>query len=345
MRLWSTCREITPEPEHLIHFLFAEGNVKVDRNTDNTESLLRGPDQLPPGCGLHLLPADGSPKPARAGDGLTPNFSCIHPSAKQLQIHHRTHSHLVFKEVCQPIYDLRRLDIVFKTRMDVQKALELSHSIGWVHCDIDTGNVLRWGERMGKLADLEYAKRMDSNTTAHAVRTKYLFQDPIGDPVKCPFRFNPLHDMESLWWISTWALYYHVDQQGGWPSSGQITESYKLFPGRLKARLHAFLAPLDYEVLPASFQSAGRLVEYMRREIKRAYTASEEELPPVYSNPLKRLQSTFTNHLTSILADSMDIRTFNSNAKRQQEDPMPDIRDPKQPKWDGSREPSNAGHQ
>ncbi|KAI5993473.1 hypothetical protein EDD15DRAFT_895236 [Pisolithus albus] len=224
--------------------------------------------------------------------------------------------------------------------------------------DISTGSVLYWGG-MGELADLEYAKHINSSVT-HEVRTgtlefmaneveaqTYLFYDPIGDAVECSFRFNPLHDMESLWWIATWTLYYHPDQKGSRPSSEQITELYQLFPGRLDSasRRDAFLTPLDYGVLPASFQRAGRLVNYMRREIKGAYTESEEELPPLYSNPLKRLQSTFTDHLTSIVADSTDIRIFSPNAKRQQEDPPSDTREAKQPKRDDSREPSNVGHQ
>ncbi|KAI5982076.1 hypothetical protein EDD15DRAFT_222502 [Pisolithus albus] len=230
--------------------------------------------------------------------------------------------------------------------MGFHAALRFLHSVDWVHRVIGGGNALRSSE-MSKLADPEYAKHMESNTTDE-VRTgtldfmacevqaqAYLFAllagNPVGDDDECPFRFNPLHDMESLWWIATWTLYYHVDQKGGRPSSQQITEFYELFPGRPGRRTNAILARLDYKVLPASFQSAGRLVEYMRREIKRAYTASEEELPPVYSNPLKRLQSTFTNHLTSIVADSTDIRIFSLNTKRQQEYPMSDTRDTKQP--------------
>ncbi|KIK22815.1 hypothetical protein PISMIDRAFT_651298, partial [Pisolithus microcarpus 441] len=125
-------------------------------------------------------------------------------------------------------------------------ALQLLRSVDWVHRDISTGNVLCFGG-MGKLADLEYAKHMDSNAT-HEDRTgtlefmaseveaqQYLFQPRGGKPRregrKCPFRFNPLHDMESLWWIATWTLYYHVDQGGSRPSSEQITQFHELFPG------------------------------------------------------------------------------------------------------------------
>ncbi|KAI5984945.1 hypothetical protein EDD15DRAFT_1686275 [Pisolithus albus] len=55
------------------------------------------------------------------------------------------------------------------------------------------------------------------------------------------FKFNPLHDMESLWWIATWPLYYHVDQKGGRPSSEQITQFHELFPRRPDSALRAVL--------------------------------------------------------------------------------------------------------
>ncbi|KIK14032.1 hypothetical protein PISMIDRAFT_117779, partial [Pisolithus microcarpus 441] len=161
-------------------------------------------------------------------------------------IHHRIHYRLVFKELCEPIHDLKRLDTVFKVLMDIHKALELLHSISWVHHDLSTGNVLYFSG-MGKLADLEYAKHINSSIT-HEVRTgmlefmaneveaqKYLFGlvtvKAPGEDCNLLFKFNPLHDMESLWWIAMWTLYYHVDQEGGQPSSEQITQFHKLFPG------------------------------------------------------------------------------------------------------------------
>ncbi|KAI5992055.1 hypothetical protein EDC04DRAFT_2549348, partial [Pisolithus marmoratus] len=106
-------------------------------------------------------------------------------------------------------------------------ALEILHCVGWVHHDVSARNILCMGQ-MGKLVDLEYAKHMDS-TTVHEVRMgmlgfmackvkaqKYLFMAPHHAPHSTTFtassRFNPLHDMESIWWISMWVLYYHVDQ-------------------------------------------------------------------------------------------------------------------------------------
>ncbi|KAI5993486.1 hypothetical protein EDD15DRAFT_896360 [Pisolithus albus] len=348
--------------------VLAAGDVIMDGKKDKTTSLLRDADELPPDFGLHPLPADDLPewKSTRTGEGLTSNFSCVPPSVEKSQIHHRIHYRVVFKEVCQPIHDLKRLDTVFKTLMDIHKALQLLHSIGWVHRALSTGNALHFGG-MGKLADLEYAQHMDSSIT-HEVQPgtlefmaseveaqKYLFEPrgnkprgegkPGGGDFECPFRFNPLHDMESLWWIATWTLYYHVDQRGSRPSSEQITQFYELFPGLLDTRFSTFSTPLQYNVLPASFHDAGYEVEFMHQEIMVAYTESEKSMPPAYTNPLEKLQSCFTECLASAYAASENIEIFSPNAKRQREDPPSDTRDPKQPKRDDSREPSNGGHQ
>ncbi|KAI5993502.1 hypothetical protein EDD15DRAFT_2529998 [Pisolithus albus] len=359
--------------------VLAAGDVIMDGKKDKTTSLLRDADELPPDFGLHRLPADDllEWKPTRSGEGLTPNFSCVPPSVKNSKIHHRIHYRLVFKEVCQPLYDLKRLDTVFKVLMDIHKALQLLHSIGWVHRDLSTGNVLYWGG-VGKLADLEYAKHVDSSIT-HEVQTgtlefmaceveaqRYLFQPHGGKSLaktnpaaKCPFRFNPLHDMESLWWIATWTLYYHVDQRGSRPSPEQITQFHDLFPGRLRGRFDVFVDDLDYGVLPASFRDAGYEVEFMHQEIMVAYTESEKSIPPTYTNPLEKLHSDFTHCLASAFAASENIEIFSPNAKRQREDPPSGAGDAKQPgdekretdtsnkkpKRDDSREPSNAGHQ
>ncbi|KAI5993487.1 hypothetical protein EDD15DRAFT_896386 [Pisolithus albus] len=364
--------------------VLAAGDVIVDGKKDQTTSLLRDADELPPDFGLHRLPADDLPewKPTRTGEGLTPNVSCVPPSVKKSQIHHRIHYRVVFKEVCESIHDLNRLDIVFKVLMDIHKALQLLHSIGWVHRDLSTGNVLYW-KGTGKLADLEYAKHVNSNKS-HEVRTgtlefmaseveaqKYLFQPhggkhhregkPPGEGRKYPFRFNPLHDMESLWWIATWTLYYPVDQKGSRPSSEQITQFRELFPGRFQSALRrdAFSNALDYEVLPTSFHRAADEVEFLHQEILVAYADSEKSMPPTYINPLEKLHSHFTDCLAYASAVSKNIEIFSPYAKRQREDPSSDTPDPEQPsnekqetdtsnkkpKRDDSGEPSNAGHQ
>ncbi|KAI5993499.1 hypothetical protein EDD15DRAFT_2518820 [Pisolithus albus] len=238
--------------------------------------------------------------------------------------------------------------------MDVREALQVLHSVDWVYRDIRGSNALRRGE-MGKLPDLEYAKHIDDSVT-HEVRTgtlefmaneveaqEYLFEPHGGqgrgegklpsDDFECPFRFNPLHDMESLWWIATWTLFYHVDQKGDRPSSEQITQFHKLFPGRLDSasRMRAFAARLKYKVLPASFHGAGAEVEFMHQGILAAYNESEKRMPPTYTNPLEKLHSDFTDCLAFAFAASENIEIFSPNAKRQRGDPPSDTGDAKQP--------------
>ncbi|KAI6046786.1 hypothetical protein EDC04DRAFT_1249602 [Pisolithus marmoratus] len=127
-------------------------------------------------CTSRPLPVDELSGQARTGKGLPPSFPCVRGSAKQSRIHHRIHSRLVFKEVCQPIYELRSLDAVFETLEDARIALQFLHSVRWVHRDVSAGNVLRVGG-MGKLAGLEYAKRMEAETI-HDVQTvsRYLIR-------------------------------------------------------------------------------------------------------------------------------------------------------------------------
>ncbi|KAI6004887.1 hypothetical protein EDD15DRAFT_2138911, partial [Pisolithus albus] len=106
-------------------------------------------------------------------------------------------------------------------------ALQFMHSVGWVHGDISTSNVL-CAAQTGKLADIKYAKHMDSKKS-HEVCTvskclthydalqmrsqKYLFTQCFSNS-NCgiPFRYSPLHGMESVLWIAVWVLCFHVDQ-------------------------------------------------------------------------------------------------------------------------------------
>ncbi|KAI6111273.1 hypothetical protein F5141DRAFT_1214773 [Pisolithus sp. B1] len=336
--------------------VLAAGNVMVDGNIDSTDCLLRG-SNLSTDRAPHRVPVDEIPKekPIRSGEGFTPIFRFAPYSTKRSRVHHRTRFRLVFKEVCQSIYELPILDTVFATLEDARKGslscnvrrsgglyaiFQLCSfcSVDWVHRDTSASNVLRWGQ-IGKLGDLEYAKHMDS-ITSHEARMgtlnfmaceveahNYLFQlrrgRPFGRVRKCPFRFNPLHDMESM------------------PSEGHIDAFHKLFPGRLDERFSTFSAPLDYEVLPIPFHPTGHAIEYMHQEILVAYTESEKEMPPTYANPLEQLHSIFADCLTSAVEHSRTASLFSppaeqrqqdSSVKRQREDPTPDPRDPKQPK-------------
>ncbi|KAI6026735.1 hypothetical protein BKA83DRAFT_4247255 [Pisolithus microcarpus] len=314
---------------------------------DSTDSLLPEFD-LPAGCTSYPLPADEvqKPKPTGTGEGLTPTFPSVPRRTKHSKVPHRTDPRLVSRDVFQSIYDLRNLDTVFATLEDAHKAVDFLHDADWVHRDVNACNVVRSG-KMAKLDDFDYAKRMDSKTTHELQQVtldfmacevgaqSYLFElfvcRPYGYERKCPFRFNPLHDMESLWWIAMWVVYYHAVQAGE-PLSEQVGYLHKLFPGQLGERTNALLAVLEFKALPTSFVHAGYAVEYMRREILAAYTESEKKMPPAYANPLKQLHSVFTDQLTSAVAHCRGISYFSLSAKRQLEDSTSEDRDSKQAK-------------
>ncbi|KAI6017517.1 hypothetical protein EDC04DRAFT_2943104 [Pisolithus marmoratus] len=107
------------------------GNVMVDRKIDGTDSLLCT-SNLPTDCTWYPLPSDEllKAKATRAGEGLTPSLPYIPGSAKQAKFNHRIHSHLVFEEVCQPMYELQRLDTVFEMLQDAHK--------GWLSCNVNS---------------------------------------------------------------------------------------------------------------------------------------------------------------------------------------------------------------
>ncbi|KAI6011080.1 hypothetical protein EDC04DRAFT_2610087 [Pisolithus marmoratus] len=143
--------------------VLAAGDVKVDGEIGGY------PWPFPHGrsttcCTSYPIPVDELPKskPTRLDEGLPPIFPYIPSPTVRPTIHHRIHTHL---EVGQPIYELRNVDAVFKTLQDAHKALD----------SVSTGNVLRVGY-MGKLADLEYAKHVESETI-HDGRTYHVDQD------------------------------------------------------------------------------------------------------------------------------------------------------------------------
>ncbi|KAI6154649.1 hypothetical protein BKA82DRAFT_1005590 [Pisolithus tinctorius] len=346
-------KDIKEENEARKYFLTVveAGDVIVNGTVDGTASLLHESD-LPADCSSYALPVDGKQKaePTKPSEGLPPSFSRTPGATKHSKIHHRIHFRLVFKEVCTPIYKLQRLDTVFQTLQDIHKALEYLHSVGWVHRDVSAANSLRAGE-VGKLADLEYAKRMN-DTNKHEIRTgtvnfmacevegqKYLFKPPgYFDEVysRPPFRFNPLHDMESLWWIQTWTLYYHVDQPHSQRSSEQENYSNNLFPGQLKVRFYEFSAGLDLRILPPPFGPAGQQVAIMHGKLKLAYTESERCLPqsaPAYAAPLRILHNDFREHLATAVEKSKDVALFIPTDKRPNpEDSTHEARCEKRPK-------------
>ncbi|KIN96016.1 hypothetical protein M404DRAFT_33670 [Pisolithus tinctorius Marx 270] len=71
----------------------------------------------------------------------------------------------------------------------------------------------------------------------------------------------------------------------------------------------------------------------MRQALKIAYIASENSMPPVYTDALAALQRVFTSHLADAVEHSKDVRLHTLRVKRSyHEDPMFESGDNKHPK-------------
>lgn len=99
---------------------------------------------------------------------------------------------------------------------------------GYVHRDISDGNIILYGGR-ARLVDLEFAKKYGTGpsspvrTVSRLPHSRYsiailiirkqgnynFIATGITLSVEGPISHNPLHDLESVWWLGIWALYCH----------------------------------------------------------------------------------------------------------------------------------------
>ncbi|KAJ4477428.1 hypothetical protein J3R30DRAFT_3703820 [Lentinula aciculospora] len=163
------------------------------------------------------------------------------------RVTHRFHYRIVFFEYARTMYDEKHLSNALGALADVIEALRWIHKSNWVHRDISCGNIYWYecktagidGENRGLLGDLEFAKTR-TPSVAHEVHIgtfnfmasevitgHYLFRPTLNvnlleDPTQLlkpdvftqpQFIFNPLHDLESIWWILVYILYFNEDQQ------------------------------------------------------------------------------------------------------------------------------------
>ncbi|GJE97361.1 hypothetical protein PsYK624_135770 [Phanerochaete sordida] len=172
----------------------------------------------------------------------------------------KKHHRILFKEVGTTIVDVQSLSKAFGYLAQVSLALYALHTVGWVHRDVSSGNIIIYDDR-AILGDVEYAKQ-EEDTTRHDVRTgtaffmaaevdscKYLLlgldfarlgpgstvpqprdgsnkghkfltferekpskdestsvQASMDQKLKTVFRHNPLHDLESVFWLALYLL-------------------------------------------------------------------------------------------------------------------------------------------
>ncbi|KAF9241208.1 hypothetical protein BU15DRAFT_45238 [Melanogaster broomeanus] len=285
-------------------------DVKIHERKDDTEQLLRC-NALPDATTSYdLFPDKVSSQPLHTSSvGSLPLFPFRRtiPAPVSEKIHHKQHFRLVFAEAGEPIFESKNLTEVTHTLGDAVKVLGYMHMGGWVHRDVSAGNVLRYDDR-GLIMDLEYAKKMETSDPSHDVRTgtadfmaceveaqeylfdtkatpRNIFKDLRDQVARPPFRANPLHDLESLWWILMWVLHYHVDgdMQELPPKHGAAYHRH--FSGLAwvlgqSHRLGSLTSSLTIDVLPKSFHVAAGAADEMRSRLLNSYRSAEEDLGP-----------------------------------------------------------------
>ncbi|KAG9219804.1 hypothetical protein CCMSSC00406_0008181 [Pleurotus cornucopiae] len=151
--------------------------------------------------------------------------SCKAPKAR---IRVRT----VFKECCEPVYDIADIVTLAKCLDGAIVGLDYLRQAGFVHRDISGGNILWYApERskdttaevkatgIGKIADLEYCRPYeDSKPNEPITGTPYFLPIEYSTNVyrSLPSRYDGLadkvsynfyHDLESLVWVYVWFLF------------------------------------------------------------------------------------------------------------------------------------------
>ncbi|THH02934.1 hypothetical protein EW145_g6678, partial [Phellinidium pouzarii] len=228
------------------------------------------------------------------------------------RIHHRIHYRVVFKEVATPLYNVMDLRGVFVVLKDCTRLLQWMHGCGWVHRDISSGNVYSYGGQ-GLLGDLEYAKK-DSGGK-HDVRTgtldfmsvevaesRYMFEPEPNDEdsrskaslnmglVRIPvFYYNGIHDMESLWWLPIWMMFFHDIKSQAMMDESQmrrrVLEIKRLFPRNLDTgrRISFLMTESSFMqsmlCLPGYFHVFFSVLSRLRSLLKRFYQKFESTLP------------------------------------------------------------------
>ena len=131
-----------------------------------------------------------------------------------------------------------------------------------------------------------------------------------GESPEPPFTFNPVHDLESLWWVWVWVMYFYVDEDGMMLPAEQAKAFRLLFPDYIPAeRLRHLQASLKAHV-PMAFRDVFRCAEYVRAELVEAYLEMEISLPPDYSRSLPDLTDYFLKMLQLAVAHAGNTKLY-----------------------------------
>ncbi|KAJ3718700.1 hypothetical protein C8R42DRAFT_125223, partial [Lentinula raphanica] len=286
--------------------------------------------------------------------------------------HHRYHYRIVFEQCATTMYDERNLGNVLRALLDVTTALWIMCLAGWVHRDISGGNVYWFaGGQTGLLGDFEYAvskseeRRHDVRTgtpffmAAETLTNDYIYivdelppaksevfptkraKTPVSVPVPDPepelsFSYNPLHDLESIWWIIVYVLFFNDDESSPSrkPHSRQ-TMMNELFHGRLdetgRQKFFRFMkrGHLDtvQKFLSPTFAPVLKILAFLACTLIRAYTSSEQTHPSKIDEDHFDIHGNFTSRLrdTAQLVSTIRLVPVKATAKKRTSSTIPEM--------------------
>ncbi|KAJ3766140.1 hypothetical protein FB446DRAFT_758794 [Lentinula raphanica] len=296
----------------------------------------------------HLEPSVSSPQVTLEQVDQTDATNVAQRKVVFYSAHHRYHYRIVFEQCATTMYDERNLGNVLRALMDVSIALWIMCLAGWVHRDISGGNVYWFAHaEMGLLGDFEYAVHQ-SEERHHDVRTGtpfFMAAETIGNDyiyaglgeevlpkkpevilipqrksktsapvVRKPeqtglaFSYNPLHDLESIWWILVYVILFNdVDDErlrSPKPDSRQ-TMMDELFHGQMEESgrqkffrtiSRGFVDNVEGCLSP-SFAPVLELLIIFAFELFAAYKNAEKTHPDKIDDNFFEIHGTFTGQL------------------------------------------------
>ncbi|CUA76409.1 hypothetical protein RSOLAG22IIIB_12259 [Rhizoctonia solani] len=258
-----------------------------------------------------------------------------HTGDEYLSRHPRQHHRVVFEGIGVPVHDLRTFTDIFTAIKGGWKGLNAMHLSRLVHRDVSSGSILlvsnsgTQGQR-GVIMDLECAKQVDDTNTPYDMRTgtetfmatevacmkhhrlgslrsflkirtpsrKDPKQYAQGPRARLPsFCHNPLHGMESIWWLCIWVMFYLVPSSA---HSEQYMENYwKVFANPLIKRDFVCISE-DFLDLTTHLSEVPSLVEVM--------SEWQEELNQLYKESYME-QDVSSTRLTQIRIDKKTVQS------------------------------------
>jgi hypothetical protein len=142
----------------------------------------------------------------------------------------------------------------------------------------------------------------------------------LSDPVS--FTYNPLHDLESIWWIATFFIFQHFTIGGH--NRQQLDKAVdELFPTtQLSFRNTAFTSQPRYEqmigYLPTGLQKHGQKLDMVRRKLVHAYRFAESNLATIRENSFnEQLYKMFRLAFQSQLKDPSSLAASLNKPQKQ----------------------------